>query len=40
MWQKLTVAEAEEQFLVFAGEQDIQLEACRMLPWKTAFEVV
>ena len=40
MWQKLTGAAAEEQFLVFAGEQDIQLEACRLLPWKTAFEVV
>lgn len=40
LWQKLTDTKPEDQFLVYAGTQKIQLENCRLMPWQEAIEVL
>lgn len=40
MWQSLTGAAPEAQFLVYAGAQKMQLEYCQLIPWQEAIEVI
>jgi len=40
LWQKLTGTPAENQFLVYAGEQEAMLEYGTLLPWHTALGVL
>lgn len=37
LWHKLNNTPAEQQYLIFAGEQDILLEHGRLIPWHQAL---
>lgn len=39
-WQSLTGTPSEEQFLVFAGSQNMALETGRLVPWREALEII
>ena len=39
-WQSLTGTASEDQFLVFAGSQNMALETCRLIPWRDALEII
>jgi len=40
MWQSLTGAAPEAQFLIYAGNQKMQLDSCQLMPWQEAIEVL
>lgn len=39
-WQKLAGAAPERQFLIYAGDQEAQLECGRLLPWRKGLETL
>ncbi len=40
LWQKLTGTPAENQFLIYAGEQEAMLEYGKLMPWHTALDIL
>ena len=40
LWQKLSGSAPKNQFLIYAGEQEAELEHGRLLPWRKGLEAV
>lgn len=40
MWQHMTGSAPEKQYLVFAGTQNMELAAGRLLPWQEALRIL